>query len=106
AQAALFTTGGAILGICRAWSFPAAAMSILWTFFQGMMLALRRREDEILPSVLFLFGRLAFGSFALFYYVIPIPGLGVAFPDVFTTLGRELAGAIQLTSLNEVLGQI
>ena len=95
ALAQLFNTGGAILQICRAWSYPAAAGAMLWTSFQCMMLAVKGRFDDIPPLVIFLFGRLTFVSFALTFYITPIPGIGVAFPDIFTAMGRELAGAIE-----------
>jgi hypothetical protein len=106
AIAQLFNTGGAILQIGRAWSYSAAAGALLWALFQSMMLAARGRTDDIPPVILFTFGRLTFVAFALTYYIIPIPGIGVPFPDVFTAMGRELAGAIGIASLNVVLDQI
>jgi hypothetical protein len=95
-----------LLQIAIPWGYLFAVLSILFFCWNGAMHALNHREEEILVEAVQLTLKILFVSFALRYYVTPIPRMGVSFPDFFTSMGRELAGVITLTDLDLLLGQI
>jgi hypothetical protein len=102
----LTTTAAALLPVAQAWGYCFAVLSFTILCLYGCVYAIRHQAQLIVVDLIIWLTKVLSVSFMLGFYTVPIPVLGVTFPDIFTLVGRQIAGVIGVQTLAMLLNQI
>jgi type IV secretion system protein VirB6 len=101
------TVAPVLLPPAESWGRTFAVMALLCACVKGAADWIGQRYTDVFADGIMLIGKIAFVALLLHYYHgTPIPGFGVSVSELFQMMGREIAGVIDISGLDDVFGLI